>query len=937
MKNPLRKRHLRELKQDFGKYVVIFLFMVMLISIVSGYLVAATSIYKTFYEGYEKYNVEDGHITFSSEPTKEILRKLEEKDNLKFYNLNYIEEDIVGDGATVRIFKKRDKVNLECLMSGEFPIEDDEIAIDRVFAESKNINIGDTIKFANKALKVTGYVALVDYGCLFENNSDMMFSATTFGVGIMSESGFESLGGNLNYNYAWKYGTVPKDETEENERSEKFIDDIEDVIKEYDTEIIQAKVDELYAGAKSLSKMLEDEFENASDEIEKKTSDAAVGLIDKLALTLSDGDLVELYLSGAEGEDYLKRAAEKENTTVNALLAEQLGIDEKALDDLEDAFEKIDDDETSTSFDDEAPKINLDDTDESYQNDMDYDLSTVRNAVDKLEVTGLYDTSKISETLDKLEDIINYEFDKKDYLTVDNYIAKYQNKAITYCMDDMEGDKPMFIMFDYIVTVIIAFVFAVTISNTIVKEAGVIGTLRALGFTKGELVRHYLFMPTLVTFAAALVGNVLGYTWFVEYMKEVFYGSFSLAKYESIFNLEALIDTTVVPIILMILINLLVLNSKLKLSPMKFLRRDLSKKKKRRAVKLSRKLPFMSRFGLRVFFKNIPTYLTLFIGIVLGSTICIFGFMYGPLMEDYSKLIVSEKLSEYQYILTDEKETNTSSAEKYAVTSLDSVVEGFMTDEVSIYGIQADSKYVTEEIPKGEVLVSTGILDKFKLKVGDTLTLKESYKNKTYSFKIGGSYEYYASMAVFMNIDEFNSVFGEKADHFSGYFSNVEINDIGSEYIATVITDKDLTKVADQMLNSISSFMNLYKCFGIIMLALLMYLMTKQVIERDMQSIAMTKILGFRNGEIAKLYLSVTSVIVVVSLFLSFPIVDQMLRFMFEKVLYAEVSGYIPYIISNECYVKNFVIGVICYIAVSAFMMIKIGKIKKSEALKNAE
>lgn len=44
MKNPLRKRYLRELKSDFGKYLVIFLFMVMLISIVSGYLVAASSI-----------------------------------------------------------------------------------------------------------------------------------------------------------------------------------------------------------------------------------------------------------------------------------------------------------------------------------------------------------------------------------------------------------------------------------------------------------------------------------------------------------------------------------------------------------------------------------------------------------------------------------------------------------------------------------------------------------------------------------------------------------------------------------------------------------------------------------------------------------------------------------------------------------------------------
>ena len=40
MKNPLRKRFLRELKQDFGKYAVIFLFITLTIGFISGFLVA---------------------------------------------------------------------------------------------------------------------------------------------------------------------------------------------------------------------------------------------------------------------------------------------------------------------------------------------------------------------------------------------------------------------------------------------------------------------------------------------------------------------------------------------------------------------------------------------------------------------------------------------------------------------------------------------------------------------------------------------------------------------------------------------------------------------------------------------------------------------------------------------------------------------------------
>ena len=58
----------------------------------------------------------------------------------------------------------------------------------------------------------------------------------------------------------------------------------------------------------------------------------------------------------------------------------------------------------------------------------------------------------------------------------------------------------MMIVLLYIVIVIMAFVFRITISNTIRKEAGVIGTLRASGYTKGELIRHYMTLEMQTLF-----------------------------------------------------------------------------------------------------------------------------------------------------------------------------------------------------------------------------------------------------------------------------------------------------------------------------------------------------------------------------------------------------------------------------------------------------
>ena len=53
MKNPLNKLRPREFRKDFGKYLVIFLLLVITIGFVSGFLVADGSMIKAYNEGVE--------------------------------------------------------------------------------------------------------------------------------------------------------------------------------------------------------------------------------------------------------------------------------------------------------------------------------------------------------------------------------------------------------------------------------------------------------------------------------------------------------------------------------------------------------------------------------------------------------------------------------------------------------------------------------------------------------------------------------------------------------------------------------------------------------------------------------------------------------------------------------------------------------------------
>lgn len=751
MKNPLYKRLPRELKSDFGKYLVIFLFIAGLIALVSGFLVADNSVFAAYQEGFEKYNIEDGNFELMFEAEEELIETLEQ-EGVTIYDQRYVEETVEEKGSTMRVYINREEVNLLCLMEGTQPARADEIAIDRMYADNNELTVGDTITLSGNQLTITGLVALPDYSCLFENNSDMMFDSLTFCVAVMTQEGFESLGeDHLHYVYAWKYDQEPADERAEKEVSDDFM--------------------KVIAG----------------------------------------------------------------------------------------------------------------------------------NAV------------------------------------ITNFIPRYANQAIQFTGEDMGGDKAMFILFLYIVIVIIAFVFAVTTSNTIEEEASVIGTLRASGYTRGELLRHYLITPVIVTLLAAVVGNVLGYTVLKQYMVDLYYGSYSLPTYVTLWNGEAFIETTVVPIVLMLVINLAILTSRLKLSPLKFLRHDLSRSRKKKALRLNTSIPFMTRFRLRIIFQNIPNYLTLFVGIVFASFIMVFGMMFGPLLEDYAKEINASMFADYQYVLKAQVETGTNGAEKYCVTTLQTTSDKYPTEDIMVYGIEQDSAYVDIDFPKGEVYVSNGYRIKYGLKEGDTIILKEKYSDTSYEFTVAGEYEYSAALAVFLPREEYNRIFEKEEDYYTGYLSDQVIDDIEDSYVSTIITEEDLTKISRQLTVSMGDFMVLFNYFGIIMFLLLMYLLSKQIIEKNAGAISMVKILGYTNGEIGSLYIIATTVAVVFSLLLAAPICYFGLRWLFSTYLYTEISGYIPYMVSNTIFVKVFIFGIICYMAVAALQMFKIGRIPKSDVLKNME
>ena len=258
--------------------------------------------------------------------------------------------------------------------------------------------------------------------------------------------------------------------------------------------------------------------------------------------------------------------------------------------------------------------------------------------------------------------------------TLEEFIPRYLNQAITYTGEDMGSDRSMILVFLYIIIAILAFVFCITISNTIARESNVIGTLLASGYTRGEL------------------------------------------------------------------------------------------------VPLLRPLP---PSGDPPECQQLPPA-------VSGDLIC----QHDP---DVRPDVPS------------------------GFVPLPERPGGQSFVQLPIYPADA-----------GSVYVSSAYADKCGLEVGDSITLKEAYEDTTYSFTVGGIYDYPGGVTLFLPQDQLNETFDLDQEYFSGYLSDTEITDIDEKYIGSVIDLDSLTKVCRQITVSMGNMMGLVDAFAVILFRAIM-------------------------------------------------------------------------------------------------------------------
>lgn len=324
MQRVLRKRILRDLKENIFRYAalagIIILCMYMIVALIGT---AETVMQGSKLEG-EECQIEDGQFRVFLPLTETEIRKITDEGVTleKQFFLDY-----ARDESTLRVFENRKNIDLYMPVEGRIAETDGEIALERRYCAEHDITIGDTIEIGGRSLQVVGIGCTPDYDAPLKELTDASVDSVSFGMAFVTERLYEELLAEKNsvkaeeYVYAYRLNDAMTD------------DELREMLEEI--EIKPEEVEEAYFQAYYKEQAKERlELEDGIQELKEGADELAEG-IGTLAENKTGIPMLDAGISdAAEGAKLLHEGVSELQDGANELIDEYLGQEVSSLQSL---------------------------------------------------------------------------------------------------------------------------------------------------------------------------------------------------------------------------------------------------------------------------------------------------------------------------------------------------------------------------------------------------------------------------------------------------------------------------------------------------------------------------------------------------------------------------------------------------------------------------
>lgn len=190
MQRILSKRVLRDIRENFLRYLALFFLVAMVMYMVVAIVGAAETIMQGTKESGRIHHREDGQFGVFVPLTDDEIAQITEKGVTLQRDFSL---DFHLGQSTLRVYRARETVDLFVPSQGSEVPAQGEILLEQHYAEKHELGLGDTLTVGGRDFIVTGIGSTPDYDAAYEKTSDTTVDSNLFGVGFVTAEDYEAL------------------------------------------------------------------------------------------------------------------------------------------------------------------------------------------------------------------------------------------------------------------------------------------------------------------------------------------------------------------------------------------------------------------------------------------------------------------------------------------------------------------------------------------------------------------------------------------------------------------------------------------------------------------------------------------------------------------------------------------------------------------------
>jgi len=429
---------------------------------------------------------------------------------------------------------------------------------------------------------------------------------------------------------------------------------------------------------------------------------------------------------------------------------------------------------------------------------------------------------------------------------------------------------------------IAAMILYIMLKRMVEQQRGQIGILKAFGYTRKEIMFHYLSYALVIGIVGGVIGALLGIALSYPYtsMYQIY---FNMPGLTSAFSIRYFVISIILSILFSLFAGYQGSKKSLSLAPAEAMNPPIPVRGKNTWLE---KIPFFwnmltiqGKMAIRNISRNFARSFFLFLGIMFSFALLVIPWSMNDLtdkmlLDQYKKVETYDVKVSFVTPLN-YKETTQELKRFSGVHQVEPIAEIPVTlknkwykKDVALLGIKANSKLYNildkngrkEEAPKNGVLISERLAELLDAKVGTEIALNSLWfkdNDQDKKVKVVGIIPQYLGMNAYMDIEKAQSLLGQGAIATSLMVNmdKTRISQLQEEYKSSPVINgiedkKERLRQSEEMMQSFSGMIYALSLFGIVIGFAVIYNSSVITFSERSRELASMRVLGMTSAEV---------------------------------------------------------------------------------------